>query len=266
MNTIEQLRSLGFTTNEAKAYVALLGCEPASAYEIAKQAGLPTSKIYETAARLTSRGVFQASEDDSGNLLYYALNPRDLMESIRSKTILETEQLLPELQKIPASSQSNLIWPLLDATQVQSRAIELIHQAKRSILISLWPEELTWAEQSLRGAEARDVSIALVHFGKPGSTIGATYHHPVERTLYAEKSGRGLTLVVDGSEVVIATFKMGGVVEGAWSRNESFVTVAEDYVKHDVYITKVTRFLGPEVVERFGEDYRKLRDVFDADA
>jgi len=266
MDATEKLRSLGFTTNEAKAYVALLGCEPASAYEIAKQAGLPTSKIYETAARLTNRGVFQASEDDSGNLLYYAINPRDLMESIRSKTIMETEQLLPELQKIPANSQSNLIWPLLDATQVQSRAIDLIHQAKRSILISLWPEELTWAEPALRTAEARDVSIALVHFGKTGVTIGATYHHPVERTLYAEKGGRGLTLVVDGNEVVIANFKIGDVVEGAWSRNESFVTVAEDYVKHDVYITKVTRFLGPEMVERFGEDYRILRNVFDAEA
>lgn len=266
MDTLDQLKTLGFTTNEAKAYIALLGCEPASAYEVAKQAGLPTSKIYEVVARLTNRGVFQASEDDAGNLHYYAMNPRDLMASIRSKTIMETEQLLPELQKITANSQSNLIWPLLDAAQIQSRTIELLHQAKQSILISLWPEELSWAEPALRAAENRDVRIALVHFGKPVITIGATYHHPVERTLYAEKGGRGLTVVVDGSQVVIANFKIGDVVDGAWSRNESFVTVAEDYVKHDVYITKVTRFLGPEVVERFGEDYRKLRDVFDANA
>lgn len=266
MDITGQLKSLGFTTNEAKAYVALLRCEPASAYEIAKQAGLPTSKIYETVARLSSRGVFQANEDDSGNLVYYAMRPRDLMESIRNRTIMETEQLLPELQKIPASGQSNLIWPLLDGLQVQARAIELIHQAKHSILISAWPEELSWAEPVLRNAESRGLQIALVHFGKPTTTIGATYHHPVEHTLYAEKGGRGLTLVVDGTQVVMANFKTSGAVEGAWSRNESFVTVAEDYVKHDVYITKVTRFLGPEIVQRFGEDYRKLRDVFDAEA
>jgi HTH-type transcriptional regulator, sugar sensing transcriptional regulator len=66
--------------------------------------------------------------------------------------------------------------------------------------------------------------------------------------------------------VVIANFQVGGKVDGAWSRNESFVTVAEDYVKHDVYITKVTRFLGPEVVARFGENYSRLRDVFNSEA
>ncbi|MDZ7685959.1 MAG: hypothetical protein U5O39_13890 [Gammaproteobacteria bacterium] len=44
------------------------------------------------------------------------------------------------------------------------------------------------------------------------------------------------------------------------------MTVAEDYVKHDVYITKVTRFLNDEMKARFGAEYEKLRDVFDADA
>ena len=61
-------------------------------------------------------------------------------------------------------------------------------------------------------------------------------------------------------------FQSNGEIDGAWSKNKSFVTVAEDYVKHDVYITKVTRFLGPEVVKRFGENYDRLRDVFNSEA
>ena len=266
MSTTEKLKALGFTTNEAKAYLALLTCQPASAYEIAKQAGLPTSKIYETVARLQNRGIFQVSENASGNQQYFTQLPADLMESIRNTAIVETQQLLPELQKIPATTQRNLIWPLLDISQVQSKTLELINQAKDSLLISLWPEELRWCEQAIRDAEERGVKIALVHFGIPTATIGATYHHPVEKTLYAEKGDRGLTVVADSSQVVIANFKIGDVVDGAWSRNESFVTVAEDYVKHDVYITKVTRFLGPEVAERFGDDYVRLRDVFNAEA
>ena len=44
------------------------------------------------------------------------------------------------------------------------------------------------------------------------------------------------------------------------------LTVAEDYVKHDVYIAKVTRFLEPEMRSRFGQQYEKLRDVFNADS
>lgn len=266
MEVSEQLKSLGFTTNEAKAYLALLGCQPATAYEIAKTAGLPTSKIYETVARLVSRAVLQANEDETGTQQYYALNPSDLMRSIRNNIIKDTERLLPELQKVPTNNQSNLIWPLLNSHQVENRALEIINQATTSILVSLWPEELDWCEGSLMDAEARGVNIALVHFGEPTRKIGATYHHPVQETLYAEKGGRGLTVVVDGAQVVIANFQVSGEIDGAWSRNKSFVTVAEDYVKHDVYITKVTRFLGPEVVARFGENYSRLRDVFNSEA
>lgn len=266
METAEQLKSLGFTGYEARAYLALLACQPASAYEVAKQAGLPTSKIYETVARLAERGVLQASEDESGSQHYHALSPSDLMDSIRNQVIADTDRLLPELQKIPAGDSGNHVWPLTGRSQVESRVLEVVTSAFDTILVSLWPEELEWSAEALRSAETRGVRIALVHFGEPQISIGATYHHPVERTLYAEKGGRGLTVVADGKQVAIANFWANGDIEGSWSRNPSFVTVAEDYVKHDVYITKVTRFLGPEVTRRFGEDYSQLRDVFNAEA
>ena len=137
MEVSEQLKSLGFTTNEAKAYLALLGCQPATAYEIAKTAGLPTSKVYETLARLVNRAVLQAKNDETGTQQYYALNPPDLMQSIRNNIIKDTEWLLPELQKVPTGNQSNLIWPLLNSNQVESRALEIINQATTSILVSL---------------------------------------------------------------------------------------------------------------------------------
>lgn len=265
IETANKLKRFGFTTNEAKAYLALLQCQPASAYEVAKQAGLPTSKIYETVGRLVSRGVMQVSKEGT-HRHYFAMNPADLMESIRSSTVTETAELLPELEQIPGQDKSNLIWPLLDHTQVQSRAGDLIRSTTDALLISLWPNELSWCEEALRDADKRGVKIALVHFGEPRITIGATYHHPVEQTIYQEKGGRGLTLVGDSSEVVLANYREDGSVDGAWSRNQSFVTVAEDYVKHDVYITKVTRFLNDEVVSRFGENYARLRDVFNANA
>lgn len=266
MNTAEKLKQFGFSANEAKAYLGLLRCQPASAYEIAKQTGIPTSKIYETVGKLVARGILQSNREEGSNVIYLAMNPSDLMASIRDRTINETNRLLPELEQIPLGIESNLIWPLLDEAQVQSRTNQLINSTTDTLLVSLWPEELVFCEPALRQAHERGVRIAIVHFGEPDIDIGATYHHPAEKTLYQEKGGRGLTLVGDSREVVIANFSQGGEVEGAWSRNKSFVTVAEDYVKHDVYITKVTRFLNDAVVARFGHDYSQLRDVFNADA
>jgi sugar-specific transcriptional regulator TrmB len=265
--TIQLIKQLGFSAYEAKAYTALLACQPATAYELARQAAIPSSKIYETVSRLVARGIFRpmhASDDQTQE--YAALNVKDFLGQIREHTLSQVNELLPLLDKVAAQPDDDLIWPLQHEEQIRNRVKEMISETRHSLLLSLWPQELDWINQDLQDAHKRGAQIAMVHFGKPDRFIGATYHHPVEQTLYEEKGGRGLTLVSDSSLVVMANFSSDASVDGAWSRNQSFVTVAEDYIKHDVYITKVTRFLDAEVKERFGANYETLRDVFDADA
>ena len=52
---LPQLVKLGFSEYEAKAYIALLGKNPVSGYELAKQSGVPRSMIYEVVGKLASR-------------------------------------------------------------------------------------------------------------------------------------------------------------------------------------------------------------------
>ena len=94
----------------------------------------------------------------------------------------------------------------------------------------------------------------------PGRT--ASFSHPIEDTLYAEKGGRGFVLVSDGAEAVTGTIFADGTVEGAWSRSRGFITLAEDYVKHDIYIMKIVQRYDRELTARFGPKYERLRDVF----
>ena len=270
------LQQLGFTAYESKAYLGLLACQPASAYEIAKTSTVPSSKIYETLNKLVAKGVVQptrsisspgSSQSSSKSGQHYvALNPEDFSQQIQETTLSQTRELLPLLKSVDDSPAGDFIWPLSTQGQVVAKANEMIHQTHSSILISCWPQELSWLEDQLTEAEQNGLKVALVHFGPPAKFIGATYHHPVEKTLYEEKGGRGLTLVTDSSSVLIANFRQNGAIDAAWSKNNAFVTVAEDYIKHDVYITKVTRFLNPEMLARFGPDYEKLRDIFDAEA
>ena len=263
--SIQLIQQLGFTLNEAKTYTTLLACQPSTAYELAKQASIPTSKIYETVNKLVSKGVLRPIHDTDQGQEYVALKAEDFLARIRDETLLQTEELLPLLNQVSTKSSAESIWPLTDEQIIRSKVAEIINNTNESLLVSLWPQELDWIIDGLRALEDKGIQIAMVHFGIPERFVGATYHHPVEKTLYEEKEGRGLTLVSDSSVVVIANYGADETVDGAWSRNHSFVTVAEDYIKHDVYITKVTRFLEPEVKDRFGEDYERLRDVFHAD-
>ncbi len=264
---ISLVQSLGFTINEAKAYTALLECQPASAYVIAKTASIPTSKIYEIVNRMQIRGIFKPINDkDEQTQLYVALGVEDFLDKIRGQTLSRLDELLPLLKGVASKPPDDQIWALSGDKSIHDKAIEMVRQTHKTLLLSLWPEELEWLMPVLTESESRGAQIAMVHFGQPTQFIGATYHHPAEQTLYDEKGARGLTLVSDSESVLIANYHRNGDVDGAWSRNSTFVNVAEDYVKHDVYITKVTRFLDPEVRARFGNNYEHLRDVFDAEA
>jgi len=265
--TLDLLQQLGFTAYESKAYVALLEAQPSGAYDIAKRSGVPSSKIYETLNKLLRRSIVRFSESNvADNPHYVALPPDALIEQLNQQIRHRTDELLPLLGTLKSSQEPDFIWPLVNQAKLIEKSTAIVQSAQKSILISCWAAELGWIRGDLEAAEARDINIALVHFGQPATIIGATYHHPVEETLYTEKGGRGFTLVVDGEVVVIANLIEEGGLDASWSRNRAFVTVAEDYVKHDVYITKVTRFLNEPLTDRFGNNYEQLRNIFDSEA
>lgn len=264
-NEIEQLLvDLGLTEYEARAYLSLMGCQPATPYELAKHSAIPSSKIYETVNRLQEKGLAQPVSSEGGRgQRYMALNPEDFIYLKRRDVARKTARLAPLLSGMSNRADANFVWQLSGGEPVFDKARQLIQQTAEYLLLSLWPQELAELEDDLRQAEERGISLALVHFGLPGVRIGATFHHPAEETLHQEKGGRGLTLVADGLAAATATFSADGRVEGAWSRNRAFVILAEDYVRHDVYITKLTATMDPEIKGRFGENYQKLRDVFE---
>tara|TARA_R110002072_G_scaffold1369_7_gene11375 strand:- start:67988 stop:68797 length:810 start_codon:yes stop_codon:yes gene_type:complete len=264
---LDLLQQLGFTANESKAYIALLEAQPSGAYDIGKRSGIPSSKIYETLNKLLRKGIVRLSDSNVADKpLYVALPPDALTDQLNQQIKHRTQALLPLLSTLKSSQEPDFIWPLANHDDLVEKAVGLVQSAQNTILISCWKEELSWIKADLVAAEAQNVLIALVHFGTPEVSIGATYHHPVEQTLYAEKGGRGFTLVVDGEAVVIASISESEKFDASWSRNKAFVTVAEDYVKHDVYITKVTRFLDEPLVARFGADYEQLRNIFESEA
>jgi len=254
---------LGLTDYEAKAYIALLSCQPASAYEVSKESGVPSSKIYETFSRLQDKGLTQAVPDQKGRgKQYVALNYKDFIFAKQEEVTRTTTRLSPLLDTIGHSANVELIWQIRDTEKMFTKARQMIKQAQHNILISLWPNELERLKDYLEVAEKKDVQIAMLHFGTSDINIGATFYHSGEKTIYEEKGGRALTLVVDQNVVLIGTFFDDGHLEAVWSKNHGFVTVAEDYIRHDIYITKVTTLMDKALRDQFGENYKDMRNVF----
>ena len=83
MELLDVVKNLGFTEYEAKAYLALLLESPSTGYAVAKNSGVPRSKIYEVLENLTSRGDVLVSPGEPP--LYRALPAKDLIAMRKSR-------------------------------------------------------------------------------------------------------------------------------------------------------------------------------------
>lgn len=254
---IVKIMRLGFSEYEAKAFVSLLEKNPATAYEIGKSSGVPTSKVYEVLKKLTDKGAVLVL-DSGKSRRYVPVEPAEFLD--RHKDLVDS--LRDDLSNIGESKALSYIWNITEYDYLIDKLGRMIDAASKELLVSIWDEEMALIAGVLRGALKRKVKAAVVHFGPPRVKLGQVFIHPIEDTIYQEKGGRGISIVADSREALIGTIFSDGRAEGAWSANKGFVTLAEDYIKHDIYITKIVRRFDGPLKKRFGMGYSMLRDVF----
>jgi sugar-specific transcriptional regulator TrmB len=260
-NMIKKLIEIGLSEYEAKAYRALIKTNPATAYEIARLSGIPTSKIYGVISRLCNKGIV-VPEGSEKKKRYIPLEPSEFIESTRKKIESTLDDLQSNLSNISKENDISYIWDIHDYEYLLEKALRMVEGAEENLLISGWDEELAVLEERLISRKNKNVKIAIVHFGEVNINVGMIYQHPIEDTIYNEKGGRGLVVIADMKEALMGTIFPDYKVEGAWSVNRGFVTLAEDYVKHDIYIMKIVNRFDDLLIDRFGEKYNKLRDIY----
>jgi sugar-specific transcriptional regulator TrmB len=260
-NINTKLMEVGFSENEAKVYVALLTENPLTAYESAKRAAVPTSKVYEVIARLLERGaVFEV--DASEKKRYIPLPPDELIASHRTRVETTLDELREGLNNIALSKDLTFIRTIHDYGYLIDKAKRIVESATATLLVSICPREMELLRPALSAAENRGVSIAIVHFGQLAKSVGKTYVHPIESTIFEEKGGQGLIVTADSKEVLFAKNRMDGTTEGIHSMSEGFVAMAEDFISHDIYILKIVRRFDKALLNEYGKNYSKLRDIF----
>jgi sugar-specific transcriptional regulator TrmB len=262
VNILNEFTNLGLSEYEARAYTGLLrGSGPLSAYEIAKNSQIPSSKIYEVMIKLEEKGIVQPVETGSAKK-YLPLEPSEFIAQHRLKTDSSLERLSDGLASLKRVNRSSVIFNISEYDVLTDKASRMINQAKKEILISVWDSEFKSLAEHLKKAEKRKVKVAVIHFGAISGKAGQLYLHPIADTIYSEKGGRGLVVVCDSCEALMGTVFSDGSVEGGVSENAGFVTLAEDYIKHDIYIMKIISRYEDELTRRFGDNYEMLRDIF----
>jgi len=256
-----KLIEIGFTEYEAKAYISLLASNPSTAYEVAKNSTIPTSKVYEVLAKLSEKEVITVVEENKKRK-YIPKNPDEMIDNYKSKMDNTLGELRNRLKDISKDKDLSFIWNIVDYDYLIDTANRIITETEKEVLISIWPEELEKIKDTLIKIKENNIKVAIVNFGKTENNLGQTFQHPIRDTIYSEKGGRGIVVVVDSKEALFGMIDNDGNAQGANSMNDGFVAMAEDYIKHDIYIMKIVKRFEDLLIEKFGENYFLLRDVF----
>lgn len=235
---IKELQKIGFTNYEAKTYIALLQQNPATGYEISKLSGVPRAKVYENITRLINDGIVLIIETEPTK--YVPINPKELLKNKRADFDITLSKLNDSLLKLNKVQNLDYVWNIKGYASIMEKALQLISGANDKIMISLWYEEALFLQRELDKASNRGVDVKILLYGNV-KIEGASeiYTHGGDKyKLLEKKTGRWMTLVIDGIEVLTGQATNGNEVISIWTSNPSIVFVSAQYIEHEIYIAK----------------------------
>jgi sugar-specific transcriptional regulator TrmB len=257
-----KLKEIGFSEYEAKAYLTLLRQSPMSGYAIARDSGVPRSKVYEVLDNLVNRGDVLVSYGEP--VQYTPKLPEELIESRRCKMQNQLDEAMDELEEFQSrETPTELIWDIRGREEIISRMIEVIGRCQNQILLQIWDEDFPDIRDALVKAIERGVTVTIVSYGKidlPGASIYA--HEPGGDKITSEYGGRWAITSIDGREIVAGIISMGNESRAAWSSHLGIVMPITEQIKHDLYIVEMLVKHRAILEADFGPALRDLRSKF----
>lgn len=258
---LEILKNLNFTEYEAKAYLSLLEESPLTGYAVAKNSGVPRSRIYEVLDSLTIRGDILVSP---GNTPQYTPVPaKELIKSRRMRaeeTFELAEKSLAEFER--SGSDRENIWNITGQNEILEKVRACIVSAEKRILLEIWKEEFEELEAELRQAANRGVNITIIAYGDIVSDFANVYHHYMGNEITEEYGGRWLVFSGDDSEVVAGIVSLGKDSRAAWTVHVGLVMPITEVMIHDLYLMEIMEKHRELLEESFGKNLVHLRRKF----
>jgi sugar-specific transcriptional regulator TrmB len=260
---VQQLRSLGLSGYEAKAYLALIGAGgPLNGYEVAKRSGTPRSTVYETLGKLVARGAAFEVRGSASATSYVPLPPDALLRRLRAEFERSVDGLAATLPLIAEPPAGPIAHHIEGRQAVLVRAADIIAAATGELHVSAWADDLAELGPALRDAGRRLVEVSVLRFGSPvaagprADDAGATFDHVFSSPdVVMDRVGcRLLVLAADRREVLIGA-TVTGATWASYSDDPAVVLVAVEFIRHDIGFQVLAERIGvAEVDALFGAD------------
>ena len=225
---VQRLQALGFSQYEARAYCALLQKSPANGHEVAKTAGIPTSKVYETLERLRTKGAVLVQRSEP--TLWAPVPHRDLLGRLRhdmESTFTAVEQGLAQLGY---EQDTALTWSLSGRGHVVDSMRRAIERARERVDAAIPTAALAELAAPLRAAAERGVAVELVTDDGAAADLPDGDGIRVRHLDGGPGRGRLAVLVGDGEETVLADLGRDRP-EGMWTHHPAIALLAGEHLR-----------------------------------
>ncbi len=256
---IEDMKRLGLSEYEAKAYLKLLEQYPVNGYALSKSSSIPRSRIYEVLDSLKNKQIV-FEQTDGKNTVYRPLDPQLLVNRLKSDFNTILNGIDDYTKKLYAAEQDDNKLTLVNGRENILNLLKLlIADAKKRIAVSIWEEEIGDLSPVLDHAIGRGVMLKGIYFGKNNRYSQLVTHRRIERYL-AEKKERYMTVIIDGIHVVSGVISRDSESQVTWTKDIGLVEMSEDYISHDLSVNLYSNHLDPAgraIFEDFLDNVRK---------
>jgi sugar-specific transcriptional regulator TrmB len=253
MGPTKPLLDLGFTEYEAKTYFTLLKVNPATGYQISKEAGIPRSMVYEALGRLLNRGAILALPQ--GDTTRYAPVPVNaLLDSLRHTYEDALDRALESLSKYEKPVPSEQVWNIEGREAILSCARELIRDSKDEVALSVSDETLLALLPELRTAHDRGVRIRILICGEAEIEFGQVVRHPQAESALQQIEDN-IVVVADGAHALVGG--VGSDDTAVWTGNRHLVFISMQYIWQEMFTQKVSERLGKDLICELTPEERK---------
>jgi len=252
---IKDLAKFGFSVYEAKAYIGLVSKNPVTGYELAKNSGVPTAKIYEIIEKLKDRHLIITITGDP--VRYLPVNPDKLFQTLKNDYNSSLKRLSHSFKELFFNQSGEYIFNIKDYEEIIGKAKLLIAESTTEIVAFFWGEEYRRLRTELADAAGRNVNLYGVICDGELPDFGEFFNHGYEAQVMEEHRGRMFVMVTDETSALMGvTDHPSGI---AWTTNSGLIKIAKEYVKHEVYQSKIMQFYGKKFAEDFGKKLERLR-------
>lgn len=250
---IERLAELGFSSQEARVYLALLQHPSATGYEVAKIAGLQRANVYQVLSGLTDRGVVDRVSDGTP-ARFVAHPPAAVLGRIKRQTAERADSLIADLATLAAPRDQAGFFSLRDRESVIDRAASLVAEARTRVAVCAWADDLEWLAPGLRAAAQSGRQVVINVFGETEIDGADVYRHEApSRTV----GGQLLMMAVDFGTALVASLDepVGAVV----TEHPALVGLVEKVIRDEAYLAAIYQRFGDQLEAEFGTHLFRLR-------